>query len=40
MMRGTSSYERIRTVQLGPDGALYFTTSNGSDDRIVRVTTT
>ncbi|MGL5851863.1 MAG: PQQ-dependent sugar dehydrogenase, partial [Phycicoccus sp.] len=28
---------RIRTVQEGPDGALWFTTSNGTDDRIVRV---
>jgi glucose/arabinose dehydrogenase len=31
-------YGRIRTVQLGPDGALYFTTSNGSNDRIVKLT--
>ena len=38
-------YGRIRTVRLGPDGALYFTTSNRDsrgtpvegDDRIVRV---
>jgi glucose/arabinose dehydrogenase len=30
-------YGRIRTVQQGPDGALWFTTSNGSGDRIVRV---
>ncbi|MGL5927992.1 MAG: PQQ-dependent sugar dehydrogenase, partial [Dermatophilaceae bacterium] len=28
---------RIRTVQQGPDGALWLTTSNGTDDRIVRV---
>jgi glucose/arabinose dehydrogenase len=33
-----SSYGRIRTVQQGPDGALYFTTSNGSDDGIYRIT--
>lgn len=32
------SYGRIRTVQHGPDGALYFTTSNGSGDAIYRVT--
>lgn len=32
-----SSYLRIRTVQQGPDGALYFTTSNGTDDKIVRL---
>jgi glucose/arabinose dehydrogenase len=33
------SYGRIRTVQQGPDGALYFTTSNGSRrDAIYRVT--
>lgn len=30
-------YGRIRAVQLGPDGALYFTTSNGSNDKIVRI---
>ena len=30
-------YGRIRTVQQGPDGALYFTTSNGSGDGIYRV---
>lgn len=34
-----TSYGRIRTVQQGPDGSLYFTTSNGSgDDGIYRVT--
>ena len=33
-----TSYGRIRTVQQGPDGALYFTTSNGSKDGIYRVT--
>nr|WP_294690547.1 PQQ-dependent sugar dehydrogenase [uncultured Friedmanniella sp.] len=40
MVPGTSAYGRIRTVQMGPDGALYFTTSNGSRDRIVKVTPT
>ena len=30
-------YGRLRSVVLGPDGALYVTTSNGSDDRIVRI---
>jgi len=38
MVPGTTAYGRIRTVQRGPDGALYFTTSNGSGDRIVKVT--
>ena len=32
------SYGRIRTVQQGPDGALYFTTSNGSNDGIYKIT--
>lgn len=31
-------YGRIRTVQQGPDGSLYFTTSNGTGDAIYRVT--
>ncbi|MCC6495441.1 MAG: PQQ-dependent sugar dehydrogenase [Propionibacteriaceae bacterium] len=30
-------FGRIRTVQQGPDGALYFTTSNGSADGIHRL---
>ena len=38
MVPGASAYGRIRTVQTGPDGALYFTTSNGEDDKIVKVT--
>lgn len=33
-----TGYGRIRTVQQGPDGALYFTTSNGSGDAIFKVT--
>lgn len=34
-----TSYGRIRTLQQGPDGALYFTTSNGSgNDGIYQVT--
>jgi aldose sugar dehydrogenase len=40
MMPGTTKYGRIRTVQRGPGGALYFTTSNGSGDKIVKVTPT
>lgn len=32
-----TGYGRIRTVEQGPDGALYFTTSNGSGDRIYRL---
>ena len=31
-------YGRLRTVRQGPDGSLYITTSNGSGDRIVRIT--
>ncbi len=30
-----SPYERIRTVQYGPDGALYFTSSNGNGNDVV-----
>lgn len=29
---------RLRTVRQGPDGSLDITTSNGSGDRIVRIT--
>lgn len=31
---------RVRTAQEGPDGALWLTTSNGTDDKIVRVAPT
>jgi glucose/arabinose dehydrogenase len=31
-------FGRLRGVVIGPDGALYVTTSNGTDDRIIRVT--
>ena len=37
-MAVAQGYGRIRAVQLGPDGALWFTTSNGTDDKIVRIT--
>jgi glucose/arabinose dehydrogenase len=33
-------YGRLRTPVLGPDGALYVTTSNGTGDRIIRITAT
>jgi len=33
-------YGRLRSPVLGPDGALYVTTSNGSGDRIIRLTAT
>ena len=33
-------FGRIRTLMQGPDGALWFTTSNGSNDRIVRIAPT
>lgn len=32
------SFGRLRTAVMGPDGSLYVTTSNGSGDRILRVT--
>jgi glucose/arabinose dehydrogenase len=38
MIPGTTAYGRVRTVQTSPDGTLYFTTSNGSNDKIVQVT--
>jgi glucose/arabinose dehydrogenase len=31
-------FGRLRAVAIGPDGALYVSTSNGTDDRILRVT--
>jgi len=33
-----TGYGRIRTVQQGPDGSLYFTTSNGTNDAIYKMT--
>jgi glucose/arabinose dehydrogenase len=33
-------FGRIRALMQGPDGALWFTTSNGSNDRIVRIAPT
>lgn len=33
-----SAFGRLRGVRSGPDGALYVTTSNGTDDRLLRVT--
>ena len=35
--RIATGYGRIRTVAQGPDGALYFTTSNGTSDAIYRL---
>jgi glucose/arabinose dehydrogenase len=32
------TFGRLRTVRQGPDGSLYLTTSNGSADRVIRVT--
>ncbi|MPY78006.1 MAG: PQQ-dependent sugar dehydrogenase [Actinophytocola sp.] len=31
-------YGRLRAARTGPDGALYITTSNGEDDKLLRVT--
>jgi glucose/arabinose dehydrogenase len=31
-------YGRLRAARSGPDGALYVTTSDGSDDKLLRVT--
>ena len=31
-------FGRLRGARLGPDGALYLTSDNGSDDVILRVT--
>lgn len=31
-------YGRLRAARLGPDGALYITTTNGDNDRLLRVT--
>ena len=31
-------YGRLRASRLGPDGALYVTTTNGDDDKLLRVT--
>ena len=33
----SGTYGRIRTLEQGPDGALYFTTSNGSGDGVYRL---
>ena len=30
-------YGRLRAARLGPDGALYVTTTNGEDDRLLRI---
>lgn len=32
-----NTHGRLRAVETGPDGALYITTSNGSDDKVLRV---
>jgi glucose/arabinose dehydrogenase len=31
------TYGRLRSARLGPDGALFVTTSNGTDDKVLRI---
>ena len=31
------AYGRIRAVRSGPDGALFVSTSNGTDDKVLRI---
>ena len=31
-------FGRLRAARLGPDGALYVTTTNGDDDQLLRIT--
>jgi glucose/arabinose dehydrogenase len=31
-------FGRLRAARVGPDGALYVSTSNGSDDQVLRIT--
>ena len=31
------TFGRLRAVTRGPDGALYISTSNGSDDKVLRL---
>jgi aldose sugar dehydrogenase len=33
-----NTFGRLRAARTGPDGALYLTTTNGSDDKLLRVT--
>jgi glucose/arabinose dehydrogenase len=35
-----NTYGRLRSVVFAADGALYVTTSNGTNDRILRITAT
>ena len=37
-LNDTYSHGRLRAARLGPDDALYLTTSNGTDDQLLRVT--
>ena len=32
------TFGRLRAVRLGPDGALYVSTSNGTDDKLLKLT--
>ena len=31
-------FGRLRAARMGPDGALYVTTTNGDDDKLLRIT--
>jgi len=33
-----STFGRLRAARTGPDGALYLTTTNGEDDKLLKVT--
>lgn len=34
----SNTFGRLRAARLGPDGSLYVTTSNGDDDKLLRIT--
>lgn len=40
VLSGSTAWGRIREPQLGPDGNLYVTTDNGTNDKIIRIVPT